>query len=99
MPHIGMQVMIILFAGHEALGIKPMAESINFAKNGFEFKIPIYLIQGKADILTPATLSKPFYDKITAPKKEYHLVSGAAHGHNQLIVDKQYEIAKMCLAN
>lgn len=87
----------IHFAGHEALEIRPMAEAINFTKNGFEFKIPVYIIQGEADILTPASLSKPYFDMITAPKKEYHLVSGAAHGHNQLIVDKQYEIAKTYL--
>lgn len=84
----------IHFVGHEKLGIKSMAFNIDFNETGLEFKIPIYLIQGEGDLLSSKELNKPYFDKIKAPKKEYFLLPDAAHGHNQSVVDKQFEIVK-----
>lgn len=84
----------INFAGHEPLGIRPMAAGINFMEDGFTFEIPIYIVQGKEDILTPKEVTKPYFDKIEATEKEFFLLPDAAHGHNQSVVDKQYEILK-----
>ena len=82
------------FAGHEQLGIQSMAADIDFKETGFEFGIPVYLVQGEQDILTSKEVTKPYFDKIEAPEKEYFLLPDAAHGHNQFVVDKQYEILK-----
>lgn len=84
----------INYVGHKKLGIKPMSASVDFLKNGLEYKIPIYLIQGKEDILTDMDITKPYFDKLKAPKKEFFLVPGAAHGHNQAIIDMQYKVVK-----
>jgi pimeloyl-ACP methyl ester carboxylesterase len=84
----------INFVGHEKLGIKSMVSYTNFNQNGLEYKIPIYIIQGKHDILTLNIISKSYFDKINAPKKEFFLLSDAAHGHNQSVVDKQLEVVK-----
>jgi len=84
----------INFAGHKKLGIKAMSEGLDFRKDAVDFEIPIYLIQGEEDILTPKELSREYFDKISAPKKEFFLVPGAAHGFNQSIVDTQYKILK-----
>ena len=84
----------INFVGHEKMGIKPMGAEINFDENALKFKIPMYFIQGAHDILTAKAINKPYYDALKAPKKDYFLLHDAAHGHNQSVVDKQYEVLK-----
>ncbi|HSI75511.1 MAG TPA: hypothetical protein VK957_06440 [Lunatimonas sp.] len=82
----------INYVGHAQLGIKAMNSAINFMEDGLVFEIPIFLIQGKKDILTPAEISKTYFDKIDAPKKEFFIISGASHGFNQAVVDMHYAI-------
>ncbi|MFV8443163.1 alpha/beta hydrolase family protein [Flavobacterium sp. LB2P44] len=84
----------INYIGHKQIGIKGIIGSINFLESGLNFKIPIYLIQGEEDILTPKEITISYFDKIKAPKKEFFLVPGAAHGCNQSIIDTQYKIIK-----
>lgn len=88
----------INFAGHQKLGIKSMIAGLDFMKDAVDFEIPIYLIQGEEDIMTPKEISQAYFDKINAPKKEFFLVPGAAHGHNQAIVDTQYRIVRELIA-
>lgn len=80
------------YAGDERLGVKSMMSSINLMEDGLNFAIPVYLIQGEGDILTPKEITQDYFDRITAPKKEYILLPDAAHGHNQSVVDMQYEV-------
>lgn len=80
--------------GDDEMGIKSMVSNINFEHTAVVFRLPIIMIQGKYDILCSADLNKPYFEKIRAPRKEYFTVSNAAHGYNQAIIDKQYEIAK-----
>ncbi|QCR23591.1 alpha/beta fold hydrolase [Pontibacter sp. SGAir0037] len=87
----------LYFAGHKAMGIKSMEAEVNFMKNGLHYKIPVYLIQGEEDILTSKELTKAYFDKVKAPKKEFVLVPGAAHGHNQAVIDAQYNAVKKAL--
>ncbi|MEJ8803056.1 alpha/beta hydrolase [Pontibacter sp. H249] len=87
----------LYFAGHKAMGIESMEAGINFMKNGLRYKIPVYFIQGEEDILTPKELTKAYFDKVKAPKKEFVLVPGAAHGHNQAVVDAQYKAIRKAL--
>ncbi|WP_339709888.1 alpha/beta hydrolase [uncultured Kriegella sp.] len=80
--------------GHKALGIKPMLAEIDLTKNNLEFKIPVYFVQGEEDILTSKEVTKPYFDKIKATKKEYFLLPNAGHGQNQAVVAKEHEILK-----
>lgn len=84
----------INYAGHAPLGIKPMMGDINFLKEGLEFKIPVYFIQGEMDILTSKEFTKPYFNQLKAPEKELFLVPDAAHGFNQNVVNVQYRIMK-----
>lgn len=79
-------------AGDKKLGIPSMMDAVDFAKNNLNFKIPVYFIQGEGDILTPKELTREYFDKIKAPKKEYLLIPGSAHGYNQAILEAQYKI-------
>ena len=71
-----------------------MNTTVDFLKDGLKFEIPVYLIQGEQDILTPPEITKAYFDTLKAPKKEYFLLKDAAHGHNQAVVDTQYNIVK-----
>jgi pimeloyl-ACP methyl ester carboxylesterase len=84
----------IHLVGHEKLGIESMASGIDFNEDGFSFKIPVYIIQGEKDILAGKEMTKSYFDKIKAPEKEYFLLADAAHGFNESVVDKQYQILK-----
>ncbi|WP_425236580.1 alpha/beta fold hydrolase [Ulvibacterium sp.] len=85
------------FVGHGILGIESMVSDIDFNKSGTEFKIPVYLIQGENDILTAMEVNKPYFDKIVAPDKAYFVIPDAGHGHNQAVVEKQYQVVKMSI--
>jgi pimeloyl-ACP methyl ester carboxylesterase len=84
----------INYVGHKKMGIKPMGAGVNFMKDGLHFKVPVYLIQGEEDILTSKELTRAYFDKLKAPKKEFILLPGAAHGHNQSVIDAQYKVVK-----
>ena len=82
----------IHFAGHKKLNIASMAAAIDFNTNATHFEIPVYYVQGEEDILTSKEVSKPYFEKIEAPKKDYFLIPNAAHGFNEAVVDKLYQI-------
>ena len=80
--------------GDERIGVKSMVSNINLNNTAVVFRLPVFMIQGKHDILCSTELNKPYFEKIRAPRKEYYTVSNAAHGFNEAIIDKQYEIVK-----
>jgi len=82
------------YVGDEKLRVQSISATIDLMKDNLDFKIPVYLIQGNEDILTPKENSKKYFDRIQAPKKEYYLLPKAAHGFNQLVVETQYKIFK-----
>jgi len=82
----------IHYAGHNPLGIIGMNASVNFMKETTNFQIPVYLIQGEKDILTPLDITEKYYEKITAPEKELFVVPGAAHGFNQAIIEEHQKV-------
>jgi pimeloyl-ACP methyl ester carboxylesterase len=71
-----------------------MSVGIDLMKDNVNFKIPVYLIQGNEDILTPKGTTKQFYDKIKAPSKKYYLLPKTAHGFNLDVLETQYKIFK-----
>jgi len=82
------------YTGDRHLGISSMMNTIHFSTTRLDFKIPVILLQGEEDILTPKEATRPYFDKITAPGKKYILIPGAAHGFNQSVVDEQYIVMK-----
>jgi pimeloyl-ACP methyl ester carboxylesterase len=82
------------FVGDKVLGVAAMRRGINFLETGLDFKIPVYLIQGQADILTPMESTRLYFDRLQAPKKEYIVLPNTAHGFNQKVIDAQYAIFK-----
>jgi pimeloyl-ACP methyl ester carboxylesterase len=46
---------------------------------GMKFKIPVFIIQGDADIQSPTSIVKEYFSSIEAPKKELVLLKGEGH--------------------
>lgn len=86
------------FFGDKKFGLKGMASEVDFQAKGFHFRLPVFLVQGELDILTPADVSKSYFEKIKAPRKKYYLLPDAAHGFNQSVVDTFYDVLKNQLA-
>jgi pimeloyl-ACP methyl ester carboxylesterase len=43
------------------------------------FKIPYYVIQGRHDLFAPTPLAKAYFDKVSAPKKQFVTIENAGH--------------------
>lgn len=82
------------YVGDKKFGIKPMISGINLAKEYYNFRIPVYLVQGKEDILTPTASTKAYFDKIVAPDKDYFVVTNAAHGFNSAVINTLLAVLK-----
>ena len=54
----------------------------DFNKTCTEFKVPIYILDGRLDMNTPSELVQDWYDKIQAPDKD--LVWFENSGHNPM---------------
>jgi pimeloyl-ACP methyl ester carboxylesterase len=52
-----------------------------------DFSIPIYIIQGQADLTTVPALAKSYFDSIKAPRKRFYLVPGAGHEYSAATLD------------
>jgi len=80
------------FVGDKVLGVAAMRAGINFLETGLDFQIPVYLIQGEEDILTPMESTRLYFDRLKAPHKDYVILPNTAHGFNQKVIDAQYAI-------
>jgi pimeloyl-ACP methyl ester carboxylesterase len=43
------------------------------------FKIPYYVIQGRDDLFAPTSLAKAYFNKVSAPKKQFVTIEDAGH--------------------
>lgn len=80
------------YVGDDRLGVQSMRSTIDFMKDNLDFQIPIYLIQGNEDLLTPKDVTKDYFNKIKAPEKKYYLLPKTAHGFNLSVLETQYKI-------
>ena len=63
-------------SGSALIGTSVMTDLPATATN---FKIPYYVIQGRDDLFSPTPLAKTYFDKITAPTKQFVVIESAGH--------------------
>lgn len=68
------------------------SNEINLDSLGYDFKIPVYFIQGAEDLLTTPESSKQYFDRIEAPDKDYLLLPNVGHGPNKLSHEANFQI-------
>lgn len=67
---------------------------VDLPKLGADFAVPVYLVQGEQDLLTPLEVTQPYFDSITAPAKALVRVPRAGHDPNEPMLAAQYQVLK-----
>jgi len=55
------------------------AFTVDLPATAAAFDVPVVFIQGAEDVVTPATLARSYFDRLTAPHKVYVALEGAGH--------------------
>lgn len=66
-----------------------MGPKIDLRKLGSAFALPVYMLQGEADLVTPPEVSKAHFDDLTAPEKVFISLPRTGHDPNQTMIDAQ----------
>lgn len=80
----GEEFSFVKFTGLKGDG---MAADIDLDEESLRFEIPIYLIQGKEDLLTIPSVTVDYFNKIEAPSKKLVTVERAGHDPNHLMLE------------
>lgn len=75
-----------------------MLSHIDLPALGTTFPMPIFIIQGKQDLLTMPAVTKAYFDRIKAPTKQYILLDKVGHDPNPLMIDAQFRVLKTQIA-
>lgn len=81
----------INFVGFKGNGI---FSTVDLPALGPDYKVPVFLLQGEEDILTLPEISRPWFDSLKAPQKQYILLPRVNHDPNQRLIDAQYKLLK-----
>ena len=46
---------------------------------GTNFPVPVFIVEGADDDITPASLARSYFDQVTAPRKAFWLMPDAGH--------------------
>ena len=71
-----------------------MAATIDLPKLGTRFALPVYLVQGTEDLLTPPDVTQPYFDSLQAPDKAMVQVPLAGHDPNEPLLAAQLQVLK-----
>lgn len=81
----------VQFVGMAGDGMGPR---IDLRKLGLRFAMPVYLLQGEADLVTPSEISRAWFDDIVAPKKAFLTLPRTGHDPNRTMIDTQLDVLK-----
>lgn len=71
-----------------------MASQVDLPALGTDFAIPVFIVQGKHDLLATPDVARRYYDSLKAPEKAMLVLEHAGHDPNQDVVDAEYRILK-----
>lgn len=77
------------FVGPAGNGI---ASRIDLLALGKRFAMPVYLLQGEQDLVTPRDVNQIYFQRISAPKKEFILLPRTGHDPNRTMIDAQFAV-------
>lgn len=84
------------FSWLQFVGIKGngMQATLDVTKLGFDFPMPVFLLQGAEDLVTVPEVARRYFDDIKAPQKEFFLLPAVGHDPNPPMVEAQYKVLK-----
>jgi pimeloyl-ACP methyl ester carboxylesterase len=71
---------------------KGMYHDIELQRDATELKLPVYFIQGEADLVTVPAVTAAYVNAIKAPHKELIRVAKAGHGPNAASIAAEWEV-------
>lgn len=57
----------------------PGLSKVNLADLGYEYRVPIFMLEGRHDPYTPSSVAKEFFDKVNAPDKQFVWFEKSGH--------------------
>lgn len=84
------------FSYLQFIGLKGdgMFAAVDLPKLGMVFDVPVFIVQGAEDLVTMPSVTKRYFDGITAPQKALVLVPRAGHEPNLDFIDAEYEVMR-----
>ena len=76
-----------------------MGPRLDVRQLGTRFSMPVYMLQGEADLVTPPEVSKVYFDSLTAPYKTFIRLPRTGHDPNRIMIDAQLEALKSVRAS
>jgi pimeloyl-ACP methyl ester carboxylesterase len=71
-----------------------MGSKIDLPASATRFAMPVYLLQGEDDLVTPAEVSRAWFDRISAPKKDFIVLPRTGHDPNAAMVAAQSAVLR-----
>lgn len=89
-----MRPVVLFYPGYSLLDIYEFLEAPKYTaealyrpqlpydarKLGLEFQVPVFIVEGEADTITPPDLAKAWFDTLRAPQKRFVVIKNAGHG-------------------
>jgi len=69
-----------------------MFSKVDLPALGLRFDLPVYLVQGQEDLLTPLSVTHTYFDSLQAPDKAMVVVAQVGHDPNEPMLAAQYKI-------
>ena len=91
----GEEYSYIQFVGMKGQG---MFSRVDLNTLGRRFEVPMYFIQGAEDLVTTPDVARAFFDRLSAPRKDFVLLERTGHDPNALSVDAVRRILKTDVA-
>ncbi len=71
-----------------------MGPRIDLRSLGTAFRMPVFLLQGEEDLVTPMDISEAYFDSLTAPTKAFIRLPRTGHDPNRIMIDGQFQVLK-----
>jgi len=68
-----------------------MGPGIDLRKLGTDFAMPVYMLQGEEDLVTPAQVARAYFDDLSAPQKTYVSLARTGHDPNRTMIAAQHD--------
>ena len=81
----------IQFVGFRGDG---MLSRLDLLRDDLEFAIPVFLIQGEADLVTAPEVAQAWFDAIRAPRKRFVVLPATGHDPNLAMIDAQRAVLR-----
>ncbi len=85
----GEEFSFLKFVGFKGDG---MLWRLNLLDERTQFQLPVFLVQGEEDLLTPPRITRAWFDRLTAPRKKLVTVPRAGHDPNGPLLDAQFKL-------